>query len=678
MTITEATGHEHDVFELSREELDGLPYGVITLDRGGTILRYNQTEADFARRDQTRTIGLNFFADVAPCTNVQAFKGRFDAFAAQRGSGVDRFDFSFAFRWGRADVSITLLRKAQHDEINVVVRGRSTASPDAAVTTAPSQASRTRRRRDGVVPPDNVRPFPTHLRTPVTFAYGSAEEAAWRDRIHPDDARAVRRYVDRTRARRQAYAIEYRTVDDGRRARAYLEQGSPSGTSGVACVLDVTDRRSRLDALWRAANYDPLTGLANRTLLLRRVDEAVREAVGADQIAAVLLLDLDRFKAVNDTFGYDIGDELLRALALRLGECVRGGDTVARLNGDAFVVLLTHLDDMPSVERAAKRVLSAVARPLEVRGRQHYVTCSIGVALAPYHADDAATLLFAADSAMHAAKANARNAFRWFTPEMSASRASNLQTEEELRRALERGELEAYYQPIVDVVDGRIVAAEALVRWNHPDRGLVMPGAFIAIAERCGLISALGEHVLRSACEQVVRWMKAGRDLRVCVNISTGQFRQKNFADTVRTILAETGAPPERVELELTESMMIDGFNETLAVLTELKMMGVRLAVDDFGTGYSALAYLKYLPIDTLKLDRAFVADIAVDRFDRAIAAAVLSLARELKLDCIAEGIEHAGQIARLRELGCRHMQGFAFARPAPAADFPAEPVRIG
>jgi photoactive yellow protein len=664
---------DQDLFELSREALDSLPYGVITLDRRGTILRYNQTEAAFARRSQERTIGLNFFADVAPCTNVQAFKGRFDAFAAQPDSGVDRFDFAFAFRWGRADVSITLLRKAQHDEINVVVRGRSMAAADAAAVTVPPEL-RNRRRGDGAAAAADLRPFGGELGAPASFAYASPEERAWRERIHPDDAPGIARAVEAARARREAYAVEYRALDGDRRPRAYLEQGAPWGDGGLATVVDVTERRSRADALWRAANYDALTGLASRSLVLRRIEDAAAEAAALNRIAAVLFLDLDGFKSINDTFGHDVGDELLRALALRLGECVRGGDTVARLNGDEFVVLLTDLDDVPTVERTVRRVLSAVARPVAIRARVHYVTASVGVSMAPYHGTDAALLLRAADSAMYASKKSAKNGFQWFTAEMSASIAANVQIEEELRLAIERGELEPYYQPIVDLVDDHVVAAEALVRWNHPERGLVMPAQFIGVAERSGLITAIGEHMLRSACRQVVAWKDAGHDIRVCVNISSGQFRQTNFAETVRGILIETGAPAERIELEVTESMMIDGFNGAMDVLTALKMLGVRLAVDDFGTGYSSLAYLKYLPVDTLKIDRAFIADIAVDRFDRAIATAVLALASDLKLHCIAEGIEEARQAQILRELGCRHAQGFLFGRPVPARDFRFSP----
>lgn len=677
MSVTQASVHDHDVFELTREALDELPYGVITLDRRGLVLRYNQAEAAFARRAQGRTVGMNFFADVAPCTNVQAFKGRFDDFAAHHDSGVDRFDFSFAFRWGRHDVSITLLRKAEHDEINVLVRGRSmaTVDPAAAPVLASADGAGAAAAVEPIGPQERAasgRPAGRETGAALSWRYGSAEDARWRSRIHPDDAGLALRTLETARAQRRAYAMEYRARDEQRRRRVYVEQGTFAHDAGVVTALDVTDERAREHELWRVAHYDALTGLANRTLVLRRIEEAAREAREAGRIAAVLFMDLDRFKVVNDTFGHAVGDELLRAIALRLGECVRGGDAVARLNGDEFVVLLTDVEDVPSAERTVRRILTTISAPIPIGGRMHYVTASVGVSAAPYHGIEPIALLQAADTAMYASKSFGRNTFQWFTTEMSETIASNVQTEEELRRALERGELELYYQPIVDAASGRAVAAEALVRWNHPQRGLVMPAQFITVAERSGLIAPLGEYVLRRACRQVARWTAQGLDLRVCVNVSTGQFRQKNFAGIVRAILDETGAAPQRLELEVTESMMIDGFNETMDVLTELKVMGLRLAVDDFGTGYSSLAYLKYLPIDTLKLDRAFIADIAVDKFDRAIATAVLALAADLKLECVAEGIEEAAQMELLRELGCTRMQGYYFGRPQPVAGFDA------
>ncbi|HEX3468031.1 MAG TPA: EAL domain-containing protein [Candidatus Elarobacter sp.] len=584
MQDTEDNTPAGDVFELSREDLDALPYGVITLDRRGTVLRYNRAEANYAHRAHVRTIGLNFFADVAPCANVRAFRGRFDEFAGQPGSGVERFDFSYAFRWGRQDVTITLLRKAEHPDVNLVVRRRTMAA------------------NAGEPEPVAVRSLPS--------------------------------------------------VKDDESA------GLPS---------------ARESELRRLAYYDDLTELANRTRLLERVAEAVRETRATGGLAALAFIDLAGFTAVNETFGYPAGDGLLRAVALRLGECVRAGDTLARLDGDEFVALFTGVDDAPSVERMVRRIFEVLAQPVDLGGRLHYVAANVGISAAPYHGSDPVDLLHAADSAMRAAKASGRNTLRWYSAETAEAAAANVRTEEDLRRALERDELVVYYQPIVDAATGRIAAAEALVRWRHPARGIVMPGEFITVAEESGLIAPLGELVLRDACRRAREWNALGLERRVCVNVSTAQLREKHFTSRVRAILAETGVDPARLELELTESMMIDGFEETLDTLTDLKLLGLRLAVDDFGTGYSSLAYLKYLPVDTIKLDRAFVAGIAEDEFDHAIATAVLALARDLELECIAEGVETEAQAQVLRELGCPLLQGYLFGRPQPAGAFERE-----
>ena len=581
MQDTDAGTPATDVFELTREDLDALPYGVVTLDRRGTVLRYNRAEATFARRSQARTVGLNFFADVAPCANVRAFRGRFEEFAVGAGAGVERFDFSYAFRWGRQDVTITLLRKADHPDVNLVVRRRT-------MTTT-----------DGEPDPVVIQRVPS---------------------VKDDD-----------------------------------ESAPPN---------------ARESELRRLAYYDDLTELANRTLLLDRVAEAVREVRATGRLAALAFIDLIGFTAVNETFGYPAGDGLLRAVALRLGECVRAGDTLARLDGDEFVALFTGVDDAPTVERMVRRIFDVLARPLDLGGRVHYVAANVGISAAPYHGSDPIDLLHAADSAMHAAKASGRNTFRWYSAETAEAAIANVRTEEDLRRALERDELVLYFQPIVDAATGRVAAAEALVRWRHPERGMVMPSEFIMVAERSGLIAPLGEHVLRDACRRAREWDALGLDRRVCVNVSTAQLREKHFTARVRAILAETGVDPKRIELELTESMMIDGFDETLDTLTDLKLLGLRLAVDDFGTGYSSLAYLKYLPVDTLKLDRAFVSGIADDEFDRAIATAVLALARDLELECVAEGIETEAQARLLRELGCPLLQGYLFGRPVPAERF--------
>jgi len=642
------------------------------LDRQGTILRYNYAEAAFARRASRQTVGLGFFTDVAPCTNVQAFKGRFDRFASGLDSGADRFDFTFAFRWGSQAVSITLLRKAERDEINLIVRGRTTATLDIAEPECAAAVS------PGALVPEerehaaDAADAGTHELTCATsWQHGSVAESAWCAKIHPDDAVARRRIVAAAAARRAPYAVEYRMLAANARQRIVVEQGTiaaGAGAAGSATIVDVTERRRQESELWKLAHYDSLTGLPNRGLLLQRIGSAVHEALSSGRVAAVVALALSDFEALQGSFGRATGDDLLRLVGLRLGESVRGGDTVAHLDGETFVVLLTDLDDVASAARGGARILETVSQPFALAGRSHRLAASMGISVAPRNGADSAALLHAAETALLVSRNGRRHAIEWYSSDIAAALQKDLHVEDELRLALERDEFVLYYQPIVDAATNDVVAAEALVRWNHPTRGLVMPGDFIAIAERSGLIAQLGNWVLRSACRQTREWLDAGFALHVCVNVSSVQFRERTFVESVAAILAEAAVPAKAIELELTESVMVDGFADVIDTLAKLKLIGVRLAIDDFGTGYSSLSYLKYFPIDTLKLDRAFVADITKDTFDRAIAKAVLTLANELELDCIAEGIEDTEQLALLRTLGCRLMQGYFFARPESAS----------
>ncbi len=675
MVATERQGE--DLFELSREQLDSLPYGVITLDRRGTILRYNYAEAAFARRASAETVGLGFFTEVAPCTNVQGFKGRFDRFALGSDSGVDRFDFTFAFRWGSQDVSITLLRKAERDEINLIVRGRTTNSRDIADVPAFAGSVGADASQPAAVPNAGAAAHALPLGTQeldctTAWRAGSAQEIAWRANIHPDDATSRGRIVAAAAARRKPYAVEYRTCSGASDRRIVQEHGvfaSDEDAPAYVTILDVTERRHHESELWQQAHYDSLTGLPNRGLLLERIAAAASHASKSGKVAAVLSIGVSAIEALGDAFGRATGDDLLRLLSLRLGESIRAGDTVARVDGDRFVVLLADMDDVVGVAAGGARILDAASEPFALAGRTHRLEPSMGISLAPRNGFDAGALLQASQTALSVSQKGGRHVIEWFSSEMSAGLERNLRVEDELRLALERDELVLYFQPIVDAETNGIIAVEALVRWNHPVRGLVMPGDFISIAERAGLIAPLGDWVLRAACRQARRWHDEGFELHVCVNVSSVQFRERNFVESVAAILAETAIPPRMLEIELTESVMVDGFSEVIETLTKLKLTGVRLAIDDFGTGYSSLSYLKYFPIDTLKVDRAFVADIAKDTFDRAIAKAVLTLANELDLDCIAEGVEDKVQVDLLRSLGCRRMQGYFFSRPQlPAA----------
>ncbi len=664
---------EERVFDLTREELDSLPYGVITLDRRGRIQRYNYTEAKFARRTTKETVGLDFFTDVAPCTNVQAFKGRFDAFARSRGSGVERFDFTFAFRWGHQDVSITLLRKADHDEINLIVRGRTQATLDLAPLPGNETleiAQPTATELAEALPGSGIGAH--EIDCGAGWDLASPQEAAWRAMIHPDDAASTIRNVGSAAAQRKAYGFEYRMLGEDGKERVFQEYGSfgaDPGAPGHATVIDVTEHRRLEDELWRAGRYDRLTGLPNRALFLDRIAEAVHEAAQSGRVAGVLAFVVTGFDALNATFGHAVADELLRLAAMRLGESLFGGDCAARLTSDSLGVLLTDVEDVATVEARAAHILENLGQPFSIGRRVHHLVVRLGISLTPRNGSDATALLQAAETAMAAAtRRDAPSRIALFSSEMSASVSKDLHAEDELRTALGREEFELYYQPIVDIRAERIAAVEALLRWNHPTRGLVMPGDFIPVAERTGLIAGLGDWALREACRQARRWLDLGFELRVCVNVSTVRFRQPTFVKLVTAVLAETKIPPEMLELEVTESVMIEGFSDVIETLAALKVTGARLSIDDFGTGYSSLSYLKYFPVDTLKLDRAFVADIVSDSFDRAIAKTVLTLAGELKLDCIAEGVETKEQLELLRSLGCRLIQGYYFSKPQPPA----------
>ncbi|HLS85232.1 MAG TPA: EAL domain-containing protein [Burkholderiales bacterium] len=423
------------------------------------------------------------------------------------------------------------------------------------------------------------------------------------------------------------------------------------------------------------ANYDSLTGLPNRNLLHDRMGQAVY-AQRQPRAMAVVFIDLDNFKFVNDSLGHGAGDRLLKGMAERLRTVLREGDTVARLGGDEFVLILNDQGGEESIYRALQRITAAVSRPMDVDGHELTVTCSAGVSLYPQDGRDVDTLLRNADAAMYRAKEHGRNNVQFYTAEMNARVSERVALETALRRALERRELALHYQRKIDLRTGGHAGAEALLRWNHPEWGLLRPDRFIALAEETGLIVPIGEWVLREACLQARAWRDAGLEPgRVSVNLSPRQFRQEGLVRAVSRVIEETGIEPREVEFEITESTVMHNVQKAIATLHGLKSLGVELSVDDFGTGYSSLAYLKDFPIDTLKIDRSFVRDIGRGRAEDdagdegVIAQAVISLGHALHLKVIAEGVETEEQLAFLRRHGCDEVQGFYFGEPvAPAA----------
>ena len=442
-------------------------------------------------------------------------------------------------------------------------------------------------------------------------------------------------------------------------------------THFVSVINDISERVRYQQALEHQANHDSLTGLANRNLLRDRIEQAIAWAKRNGHVIGVMLLDLDHFKLVNDASGHSAGDALLQEVAHRLLSSVRETDTVARLGGDEFVIILTDLPQADDVDQIAEKILSTLARPIEVMGRDVFVTASIGVSIYPRDGDHGEILLRYADMAMYRVKEHGRNSVRQFMPEMGSSAISRLDMEAALRRALERGEFLLHLQPKIELPSQRTVGAEALVRWQNPHVGLIHPIEFIRLAEETGLILPLGEWVLEEACRQQVLWQQQGLGhLKMAINMSARQFRQEDLAERIAAAFSRTGANPHQFILELTESMVMHDMESTLVALRALKTLGVNLSLDDFGTGYSSLSYLRRFPIDELKIDRSFIADIHTNPDDAAIAGAIVAMGRSLGLSVVGEGVEKKEQIDKLTELGCNQVQGYFYARPMSTQAF--------
>jgi diguanylate cyclase (GGDEF)-like protein/PAS domain S-box-containing protein len=435
-----------------------------------------------------------------------------------------------------------------------------------------------------------------------------------------------------------------------------------------ASVTDISDRKRAEEQIRGLAYHDSLTGLPNRLLFSDRLAVAVSHAFRHHQNLAVLFLDLDRFKLVNDSLGHRIGDRLLRAVAERIKSCVREGDTVARLGGDEFTLLLPGLSDLSDGVRAAEKILASLRPPFHVDGRELFVTASMGVSFYPEGGQNVESLVKSADSAMYRAKEEGRDCFRLYIPGTIAQATERLTLENSLRRALEQDELLLHYQPVLDVETRSVQGVEALVRWRHPRRGPLPPGDFVPVAEVTGLIVPIGIWILRAACAQAAEWRERGhRHLRMAVNISARQFQQPDLVSEVERVLDETGLDPRALDLEITESCALAKVERAIRVLQEIKRLGVGISLDDFGTGYSSLSYLRRLPIDVVKIDQSFVRDLTVDPEGAAIIHAVIAMAHSLNLRVVAEGVETEEQLAFLTTHNCDLMQGFLFSEPLPA-----------
>jgi diguanylate cyclase (GGDEF)-like protein/PAS domain S-box-containing protein len=460
-------------------------------------------------------------------------------------------------------------------------------------------------------------------------------------------------------------------------ARAVFdEQGHVVCYEGT--VEDVTERKIYQARIEQQANFDTLTGLANRSLLHDRLQQAIRSAATFGTRLAVVFVDLDRFKFINDGLGHHVGDELLRAMAQRLRSSVRESDTVARLGGDEFVLLINGQGGPDAVSVMLERMLYAISQPWTIAQGDFNVTCSIGVALYPDDGATAETLLKHADTAMYRAKEKGRNNFQFFTAELHAVITERLELENKLRRALERQQFTLHYQPRIDMRTRRVTGAEALIRWIVADEEVTPPSRFIPVAEEIGLIVPIGKWVLRAACAQNKAWQDAGLPpFVVSVNVSVRQFRQDNLVQTIAQVLRETGLEARYLEVELTESAVMHDADQFIAMLGELNDLGVQIALDDFGTGYSSLSYLKRFPVDRLKVDRSFVQDIATDSDDATIVRAIIALGHNLGLKVVAEGVETQQQLDFLRANHCDELQGYYFGRPLPGHAFVREYLHL-
>ncbi len=448
------------------------------------------------------------------------------------------------------------------------------------------------------------------------------------------------------------------------------EDGKP--INFVSVFTDITELHEKEEHIQHQSFHDALTDLPNRTLFVDRLQQALDHSVRNRQHVAVLLFDLDRFKVINDTLGHHKGDHLLQLVADRLRHLFRQGDTVSRFGGDEFAVLINGVEDTAAVEHLANELVLGFEKPFELGAQELTISISAGIAVSPDDGMDNHVLLKNADTAMYQAKDAGRNNYRFYTADMNAQALDHLQLENALRGALDRGELELYYQPRIDLESLRVNGMEALLRWNHPEKGMVAPGQFISIAEESGLIIPIGAWVLREACRQTMRWRRAGHPLRVSVNLSARQFARADLLGTLDSVLAESGLPPDCLELELTETVVMQHADATVATLNAFKERGVRLAIDDFGTGYSSLSYLKRFPIDVLKIDQSFVRDLSSDPDDAAIAETIIALGHSLCLEVLAEGVETDSQLEFLRERACDSVQGYLFSRPLPASAFAA------
>ncbi len=493
------------------------------------------------------------------------------------------------------------------------------------------------------------------------------------EHVHPIDRDSVSSAVAQSLESKKPYSVEHRLVRPDKQERIVHERGEAyydeqgNAVRMVGTVQDITEQKMAEARLEYMSNFDTLTGLPNRKLLRDRIEHALQQAHRHEHLVAIMFLDLDRFKNINDTMGHHIGDELLKVVAQRITQRVREGDTVARLGGDEFVVVLEGISHVDHAALVAEDIIDVLNEPVHIERYELFPGASIGITIYPFDDDNIDDLLKDADTAMYRAKAAGRNQYQYFTADMTAEAIEHMRLEHDLRHALERKEFELHYQPQVTLDGGELVGVEALLRWNHPERGMVSPAVFVPILEESGMILPVGEWVLRSACEQGMRWQEEGLGaIRIGVNISAKQFHLKNFPTQVKRALRDAALDARLLDLEITEGTLVEEVETTIETMKLLHAMGIKLSIDDFGTGYSSLSYLKRFPLHTLKIDQSFVRDINADSDSASIARSIIALGRSMRLNVIAEGIETQEHLDFMKRHGCDEGQGFFFSRPLP------------
>jgi diguanylate cyclase (GGDEF)-like protein len=500
---------------------------------------------------------------------------------------------------------------------------------------------------------------------------------AWKNALHPDDQASCEHALRSALAGEQSFCIEFKVIWPdasihhlfGTATVKRDENGTPLRMTGIN--YDITEQKQAHERIEFLAFHDTLTGLPNRHLAQDRLQQGLAVANRHHTMLAVLYLDLVKFKYVNDTHGYTVGDLLLKKVAKRLSSCLRAEDTLCHLAGDRFMVVLPDVKLLNQVSNACERILAHIAEPFDVEGIRLVTLFCIGVAVAPQDGADSETLMRNADTALHEAKKGRQGSYRFFEQQMKTNLEHYIQTRNALHLALERHEFELYYQPQIELRSGRVVGVEALLRWNRPGHGVAMPGSFIGIAEESGLILAIGRWALREACRQAAVWQTSGgRNLAMAVNLSALQFRVGTLEEDVIAALADSGLNPSLLELELTESTLLECDKTIMSTIARWKAAGIRLAIDDFGTGYSSLAYLKHFNLDKLKIDRSFIVDLQHDDDSRAILLAVIQIAQALKLTTVAEGVEDMALVDQLKAMGCDLIQGYLYSRPLAAPAF--------